>query len=187
MNNVHFSSDRSAAPASLAAWVGCVADLCSCLEALEPLARSLGVPDPTDAEWHGALFGKLKPQIDRGPLLVAAVCGGTNTGKSLIANALVGSEISRSVPEAARTRHPVVSLPRGLAGRIDLATLFPGFTPRPWSGEDDALDPTEANVLVWREDAGGEQPQLLVLLDTPRHRRHAPLQLAAGGTDPQRL
>lgn len=167
MNDIHSHFDRPAAPASLAAWSGCVAELCSCLEALEPLGRSLGVADPTDTEWHGALFGKLRPQLDREPVLVAAVCGGTNTGKSLIANALVGSEISRSVPEAARTRHPVVSLPRGLPARIDLAALFPGFAPRPWAGEDDALDPTEANVLVWREDAAGTQPQRLVLLDTP--------------------
>ena len=144
-----------------------MAELCACLAALEPLGRALGVDDPAAADWHGALFGKLKPQIDREPLLVAAVCGGTNTGKSLIANALVGSEISRSVPEAARTRHPVVSLPQGLAARIDLAELFPGFTPRPWRDEDDALDPTDVNTLVWREDAGGSQPQRLVLLDTP--------------------
>jgi len=137
------------------------------VEALEPLGRALGAPDPARSDWHGALFGKLKPQIDREPLLVAAVCGGTNTGKSLIANALVGSEISRSVPEAARTRHPVASLPGGLAARIDLAELFPGFTPTPWSGEDDALDPTAVNTLVWREDAGGGQPARLVLLDTP--------------------
>ncbi len=167
MNDIPSSFERSAAPASLAAWSDCVAEICSCLESLEPLACALGVPDPTATEWHGALFGKLKPQIDREPLLVAAVCGGTNTGKSLIANVLVGCEISRSVPEAARTRHPVVSLPRGLAERIDLAAFFPGFAPRPWSGEDDALDPTESNVLVWREDAGGDQPQRLVLLDTP--------------------
>ncbi len=167
MHDNHSSSDQVSPPGSLAAWSGSVVELCSCLEALDPLARSLGVADPSDTEWHGALFGKLRPQLDREPLLVAAVCGGTNTGKSLIANALVGSEISRSVAEAARTRHPVVSLPRGLAGRIDLAALFPGFAPRPWSGEDDALDPTETNVLVWREDAGGEQRQRLVLLDTP--------------------
>ena len=82
-------------------------------------------------------------------------------------NTLVGSEISRSLPEAARTRHPVVSLPRGLAARIDLASLFPGFTPRPWSGEDDAIDPTDTDTLVWREDAAGGQPARLVLLDTP--------------------
>ncbi len=144
-----------------------MAELCDCLAALEPLGRSLGADEPSRAAWHGALFGKLKPQIDREPLLVAAVCGGTNTGKSLIANALVGSEISRSLPEAARTRHPVVSLPRGLAARIDLAELFPGFTPRPWTGEDDALDPTDVNTLVWREDPAGDQPARLVFLDTP--------------------
>ena len=166
MHDNHSSSDRVARPVSLAAWSGGVVELCFCLEALEPLTRSLGVADPRDTEWHGALFGKLRPQLDREPLLVVAVCGGTNTGKSLIANTVVGSEISRSVPEAARTRHPVVSLPRGLAERIDLAALFPGFTPQPWGGEDDALDLTETNVLVWREDAGGEQPQRLVLLDT---------------------
>ena len=80
---------------SLAAWSGGVVELCFCLEALEPLTRSLGVADPRDTEWHGALFGKLRPQLDREPLLVVAVCGGTNTGKSLIANTLVGSEISR--------------------------------------------------------------------------------------------
>jgi hypothetical protein len=149
------------------AWSGCVKELCACLAALQPVGRSLGTDDPSSSDWHGALFGKLAPQIDREPLLVAAVCGGTNTGKSLIANALVGSEISRSVPEAARTRHPVVSLPRGLAARTDLASLFPGFTPRPWRSESDALDPTTENLLVFREDASGVQPERLVLLDTP--------------------
>jgi hypothetical protein len=113
------------------------------------------------------LFGKLRPQVDREPVLVVAVCGGTNTGKSLISNAIVGSEISRSLPEAARTRHPVVSLPKGLADRIDVASLFPGFTPRKWTGEDNALDTTEADLLVWREEPSGAQPMQLVLLDTP--------------------
>lgn len=167
MHDAPSPSDRDTPSAILAACAGWVAELCSCLESLEPVAQSLGVAQPTNSEWYGALFGKLRPQLDREPLLVAAVCGGTNTGKSLIANTLVGSEISRSVPEAARTRHPVVSLPRGRAEQIDLATLFPGFEPRPWADEDDALDPTEANVLVWREDAGGDQPERLVLLDTP--------------------
>ena len=159
--------DGHAPAASFSAWGRSVGELCSCLEAIEPLGRSLGVADPKSADWYGALFGKLKPQVNREPLLVAAVCGGTNTGKSLISNALVGSEISRSLPEAARTRHPVVSLPRGLAGRIDLAALFPGFTPRRWNSEDDALDMTDSDLLVWREDLLGTQPPQLVLLDTP--------------------
>ena len=155
-----------------AAWAGSVGDLCGAIDGLQPLAAAVGAPDPRDAAWHGALFGKLRPQVSRDPLLVAAVCGGTNTGKSLITNTLVGAEISRSLPEAARTRHPVASLPRGLASRIDLADLFPGFAPAPWSSEEDAigLGPDErgnADRLVWREDAGGRQPPRLVLLDTP--------------------
>ena len=158
----------AAAPGgSFAAWQHDLAELCRLLESLEPLGRSLGAPDPATTAWHGPLFGKLRPQVSREPVVVAAVCGGTNTGKSLIANTLAGSAISRSVPEAARTLHPVASLPRGLAGRVDLAALFPGFVPVAWSDADDALAATAEHRLVWREDPSGGQPQRLVLLDTP--------------------
>lgn len=155
-----------------AAWAGSIEELCGLIDSLRPLALSLGAPDPQTDDWHGALFGKLRPQVSREPVLVAAVCGGTNTGKSLITNTLVGTEISRSVPEAARTRHPVASLPHGLAGRIDLATLFPGFAPAPWTSVQDAIDlgpdgRGNADRLIWREDSGGRQPARLVLLDTP--------------------
>ena len=155
------------APGGFSAWSAGVAELCGLVEALAPTAAALGAPDPTATAWHGALFGKLRPQVSRPPLLVVAVCGGTNTGKSLIANTLVGAEISRSLPEAARTRHPVASLPGGLAGRIDLAELFPGFTSVAWADEDDALAATDDDRLVWREDPTGGQPERLVLLDTP--------------------
>jgi hypothetical protein len=164
---VEHDGSATAAPGGFAAWSAGVAELCGLVAALAPTAAALGAPDPAAAAWHGALFGKLKPQVSRTPLLVVAVCGGTNTGKSLITNTLVGAEISRSLPEAARTRHPVASLPRGLAGRIDLAELFPGFTPVAWVDEDDALAVTADDRLVWREDPTGEQPERLVLLDTP--------------------
>jgi hypothetical protein len=155
-----------------AAWAGSVEELCGLIDALRPLARSLGAPDPEADDWFGVLFGKLRPQVSREPLLVAAVCGGTNTGKSLITNTLVGEEISRSVPEAARTRHPVASLPRGLADRADLAALFPGFSLAAWAGVQDAIDlgpdaSGNEDRLVWREDSSGRQPARLVLLDTP--------------------
>jgi hypothetical protein len=159
--------EGTAGPGGFAAWSAGVTELCQLVEALAPTAASLGVADPAGSPWHGALFGKLRPQVSRGPLLVVAVCGGTNTGKSLIANTLVGAEISRSLPEAARTRHPVASLPRGLAGRLDVAELFPGFVAVPWTGEDDALAEGDENRLVWREDPTGGQPDRLVLLDTP--------------------
>jgi hypothetical protein len=104
-----------AAP-SFAAWAGTVAELCAQVERLSPLAARLGADDPAAADWHAALFGKLRPQVAREPLLVAAICGGTNTGKSLITNTLVGAAISRSLPEAARTLHPVASLARAWRG-----------------------------------------------------------------------
>jgi hypothetical protein len=148
-------------------WGGDVATLCRCVAGLVDLARRVGADDPTGAEWHDELFGKLRPQVCGEPTVVAAVCGGTNTGKSLIASALVGRPISRSVPEAARTLHPVASLPRGLAARIDPAGLFPGFTLVPWRSESDALEPSDEHRLVWMEDDTGLQPSRLVLLDTP--------------------
>ena len=164
---VQHDGSATAAPGGFTAWSAGVAELCGLVESLAPTAAALGAPDPAATAWHGALFGKLKPQVSRTPLLVVAVCGGTNTGKSLIANTLVGAELSRSLPEAARTRHPVASLPRGLAARIDLAELFPGFTPVAWTDEDDALAATDDDRLVWREDPTGGQPERLVLLDTP--------------------
>ena len=160
------SSGQSAA-SSFATWAGSVAELCDAVDRLTPVAASLGVADASAAAWHGALYGKLRPQVSREPLLVAAVCGGTNTGKSLITNSLVGSGISRSTPEAARTLHPVASLARGVAARTDLAALFPGFRPVAWRSEADAVDAAAADVLVWREESGGEQPERLVVLDTP--------------------
>ena len=162
-----FEVTSATSPPAFAAWAGNVAALCDAVERLQPLAATLGTGDPQLGGWHGALFGKLRPQVAREPLLVAAVCGGTNTGKSLITNTLVGAVISRSVPEAARTLHPVASFARGVAERIDLAALFPGFRPVPWRSEEDALDQASADVLVWREDPGGTQPARLVVLDTP--------------------
>lgn len=161
------ASETTPSTASFAAWADTVVTLCEQVQALTPLAVSLGAGDPAAADWHQSLFGKLRPQVAREPLLVAAICGGTNTGKSLITNTLVGSAISRSVAEAARTLHPVASLARGVAARVDLAELFPGFRPVAWTSDADALDATADDVLVWREDPGGTQPQRLVVLDTP--------------------
>lgn len=168
-------SPAAVPPSRFAAWAGSVGELCELAERLLPVAADLGVPAPDAADagpradWHGQLFGKLRPQVTREPVLVAAVCGGTNTGKSLISNVLAGAEISRSVPEAARTVHPVASLPRGLATADDVAALFPGFEPHAWSSEDDALGGPGADrdVIVWREDPGGRQPRRLILVDTP--------------------
>ncbi|MCX7403222.1 MAG: 50S ribosome-binding GTPase [Planctomycetia bacterium] len=164
------------ASATLAASASSIQELCRLITALESLGESLGVPDPRRTEWYGQLLDKLAPQVSGEALLVAAVCGGTNTGKSLITNALIGSQISCSVPGAARTRFPVASLPRGMADKINPSELFPEFVTVPWRSPQDGIDgygdeslPAEAgsHLLIWREDPSGQQPTRLVLIDTP--------------------
>ena len=151
-------------------WADDLVDGARLIKQLMPLAESLAVAVGEETAWYGPLFGKLLPQAGREPLLVVAICGGTNTGKSLLTNALVGSGMSRSVPEAARTLHPVACLPAGLAERIELAELFPGFVPTPWTSEDDALAEDTRNLLIWRERPAGQSGNggdRQILLDTP--------------------
>jgi hypothetical protein len=155
-------SPESGKPAAAA-----IRRLCESIRGLVPLARSLAAPDPSRSAWNDELFVKLEPQTAGEPMLVVAVCGGTNTGKSLIANALASSAMSRSSPEAARTRHPVASLPRGFSDPAAVARFFPGFDSVRLAGEDDPLADGAAHRLFWREDASGRQPPRLVLLDTP--------------------
>lgn len=162
------ASPPAVASASFAAWAADIAALCAGVEALRPQAAAVGGRAVTETDWFGPLFGKLRPQVSREPLLVAAVCGGTNTGKSLITNALVGATVSRSVAEAARTRHPVACLPTGLTARMDPAPLFPGFVLQAWADADDPLAATDQELLLWREvPSDCRLPPRLVLLDTP--------------------
>lgn len=154
-------------PSKYAAWAERVAALATAVESLEAAASGLGADLPVDEAWRGQLFEKLRPQVTGEPVIVAAVCGGTNTGKSLITNALAGVPLSRSILEAARTRHPVASVPQSLASPAELARLFPGFSVRPWTSDDDALSDATEHLLFARPETSGQQPDWLVLLDTP--------------------
>ncbi len=131
------------------------------------LADALGVEKPESAPWHGALFQKLLPQVKEEPFLVVAVAGGTNTGKSVVFNHLVGGAVSRSHPNATQTKHPVCVVPTGFADRHSLADIFPDFDVQSWSDENDPLDEGSDHLLFAREDPTGVQPSRLVLLDTP--------------------
>ena len=83
------------------------------LGALEPLAAAAGVAPPAGQEWFDLLRNKLLPQLDLPPLLVVAIVGGTNIGKSVIFNLLAGEVASASSPLAAGTKHPVCLCRRG--------------------------------------------------------------------------
>ena len=84
------------------------------LAALEPQAAAAGVAPPAGQEWFDLLRNKLLPQLDLPPLLVVAIVGGTNIGKSVIFNHLAGEVASASSPLAAGTKHPVCLVPPGL-------------------------------------------------------------------------
>jgi hypothetical protein len=135
------------------------------LVALEQVAAAAGVPSPSGQEWCELLRNKLRPQLELPPLLVVAIVGGTNIGKSLIFNQLAGEVASASSPLAAGTKHPVCLAPADLADPELLAKLFGPFMLHAWRAADDPLDETAENCLFWR--IGATMPPRLLLLDAP--------------------
>lgn len=135
------------------------------LAALGPRAAGAGVAPPTGQEWFELLHRKLLPQLELPPLLVVAIVGGTNIGKSAIFNHLAGEVASASSPLAAGTRHPVCLAPPDLADPALLRRLFEPFELHAWRSADDPLADTAENRLFWR--AGPTMPPRLLLLDAP--------------------
>jgi hypothetical protein len=146
-------------------WAAHVGSLHRALGALEPLARKLHVETPQGTEWYELLQRKLLPQLNRPPLLVAAVVGGTNIGKSVIFNHLAGEITSAVSPMAAGTKHPVCLVPPGFDDIQLLTELFVGFDLYPWENSEQALTDSDEHRMFWR--VGRQVPDQLLLLDTP--------------------
>jgi hypothetical protein len=139
--------------------------LARALAALQPAAESIGVPGPRDQEWFALLTNKLLPQLDLPPLLIVAIIGGTNIGKSAIFNHLAGENASAVTPLAAGTKHPVCLVPPDLDDPALLQRLFEPFDLHAWHSPDDPLNDTQENRLYWR--VGRRMPPRLLLLDAP--------------------
>src|SRR5688500_7969433 len=60
-------------------------------------------------DWRRLLRYKLLPHLGGQGCLVAAVAGGTNTGKSTVFNLLLGADTSPVRSTAAATCHPVLA------------------------------------------------------------------------------
>ena len=135
------------------------------LGALGRGAEWLGVARPEGEEWFELLRHKLLPQARAQPLLVVAVVGGTNIGKSLLFNQLAGENASAVSPLAAGTKHPVLLVPPGFADSAALPELFAGFTLQSWQTPEAALGASADDLLFCRE--GVNVPPRLLLLDTP--------------------
>jgi hypothetical protein len=152
-------------PTDFLAWADRVKTLHRWLAALAPVAANVGVEPPLGQDWFELLEHKLLPQLETRPLLVVAVVGGTNIGKSLLFNQLTGEQASAVSPLAAGTKHPVCLVPKDAADPELLARLFEGFRLEPWRSADDALRNSPEHYLFWR--VGKNVPARLVLLDTP--------------------
>lgn len=117
-------------------------------------------------EWRKLLTFKLLPQLAGKDVLVAAVAGGTNTGKSTVFNLLVGAVMSPVRATAAATCRPLLAgsplrFDQGLTGN-----LVPGLEARLQRNETDPVDRTAPpNVLFMKPCAS--LPDFLVLLDVP--------------------
>lgn len=146
-------------------WAADVKRLGDMLGALRSSAETVGVAPPSGQEWYELLHHKLLPQLDAEPLLVVAVVGGTNIGKSVVFNHLAGELASAASPLAAGTKHPVCLVPPGMNDPQELIALFEGFELRAWHSADDPLGESATNRLFWR--VGQNCPRRLLLLDAP--------------------
>jgi len=152
-------------PGDFATFAAQVRQLHGSLIALEPVAAGIGVAAPAGQEWIELLTRKLLPQLDLPPLLVVAVVGGTNIGKSVIFNHLADEVASAVSPLAAGTKHPVCLVPPGADDPELLARLFEGFALRAWRSAEDPLAEADEDRLFWR--LGPQMPPRLLLLDAP--------------------
>ncbi|MDR0336916.1 MAG: GTPase domain-containing protein [Planctomycetaceae bacterium] len=145
-----------------------VLELDRMLDQLRILAESCGVPSPEHEDWYALLKQKLIPQLSDKMFLIVAVTGGTNTGKSLIFNHLVGESFSAVDHRASGTKHPVCLVPKTIGTtsfKPILARHFESFQLIPWSNAEQPLSVTENHHLFWSE--GCHVPDRLLLLDTP--------------------
>ncbi len=146
-------------------WAAEVSRLAQAVTQLAPAAARLGVPAPDGEEWHELLVRKLLPDAQAEPILIVAVVGGTNIGKSLLFNHLAGENASAVSRLAAGTKHPVCLAPAAWAEEVKLAPRFKGFRLRAWEAAEDPLGECAEHMLYWR--AGDNVPPRLLLLDTP--------------------
>ena len=117
-------------------------------------------------EWANLLSHKLVPHFAGNGCLIAAVTGGTNTGKSTVFNLLVGSHVSPVEATAAATRHPVLAGNMMRSAQCHGSKLVPEFKALPFEERHDVTseDFSADSLFVAVEDS---LPDQLVFLDTP--------------------
>jgi hypothetical protein len=116
--------------------------------------------------WRDLLTYKLVPHMAGQGCLVAAVTGGTNTGKSTIFNLLVGRGASPVASTAAATCHPLLAANSRRAAQCLDGKIVPEFRPRALEDARHVIDPKlPADTLFVATE--NSLPDHLVLMDTP--------------------
>lgn len=116
--------------------------------------------------WRDLLTYKLVPHMAGQGCLVAALTGGTNTGKSTVFNLLLGRSASPMASTAAATCHPVLAANARRRAESLESKLVPEFKPRPLDDPSEVTDPAlPAEALFVVQD--DSLPDHLVLMDTP--------------------
>ncbi len=134
--------------------------------AVEPYPELSSLLFADTAGWTKLLIYKLLPHLEGDGCLVAAVAGGTNTGKSTVFNLLLGQDVSPVCPTAAATCRPVLA---GNATRVAQCLegkLVPEFTPLRLECANDVISSETAGdaIFVSQQDSLTDR---LVLLDIP--------------------
>lgn len=149
-----------------------VLELDRLLEELRTLAGFCGVPSPESQDWYALLKHKLIPQLSEQAVLIVAIMGGTNTGKSLVFNQLVGECFSAVDHHASGTKHPVCLVPVSEEGDANpsaveaaLGRHFDAFRLLPWARPEQSLEENDQDFLFWT--TGQKVPKRLWILDTP--------------------
>lgn len=140
------------------------------LDRARQMLQPLGERHPAARRALDLLDRDLLPRSAGGDsYLVCGIVGPNNAGKSALFNALVGREISPSVPAGGATRRLVGAASPDLLARLRAAPALARFRLRPHAGAnrvEEALESPDdpAEVIV---EAVESMPANLLLIDTP--------------------
>ncbi len=134
---------------------------------MQPIGDRLEHPFSTQ-DWTRLLRNKLLPQMQGELLMIVAVAGATNTGKSTIFNQLVGEQRSPERVTAAATKQGLVAVRPNLIEKClgsEGEGLFPEFRVRRLTRPEEVLETYDQDSIFVAES--NHIPPNLVLFDTP--------------------
>jgi hypothetical protein len=129
-----------------------------------PEIRDLALADT--ASWEKLLTYKLLPHLEGEGCLVAAVAGGTNTGKSTVFNLLLSDDVSPVRTTAAATCRPVVAANAHRRKQCLSSRLMPEFQALPLERPEALVDNATPEDALFVAEAH-DLPDRLILLDIP--------------------